>query len=117
MKFYYYFHLFLLSAISAFTCSAQTEIVINEWGKAHGIESTIIFGVFQDANHLIWICTYNGLYYFDGFRAYKATILDADSNTPFEGIVNQLIQTPNGKYWLKLEHRLGSYFLVSENPD
>lgn len=109
MKTYFHFCVFFLTATPSLTCSAQTEIVINEWGKAHGIESTIIFGVFQDANHLIWICTYNGLYYFDGFRAYKATILDADSNTPFEGIVNQLIQTPNGKYWLKLEHRLGSY--------
>lgn len=109
MKTYFYLWLLFFAALPVFPCSAQLEIKISEWGKAHGIERTIIFGVFQDANHLIWICTYNGLYYFDGFRAYKATILDADSNAPFEGIVNQLMQTPNGKYWLKLEHRLGSY--------
>lgn len=114
MRFWYSFHLFVLSILSTFTCPAQSEIVINAWGKSHGLESTIIFGVFQDINHMIWICTYNGLYYFDGFRSYKAGILDGESNLPYEGIVNQIVQSLDGKYWLKLEGRLGSYDVFSK---
>jgi hypothetical protein len=114
MRTHFYFCLFLGWAVPVFSSSAQSEITISAWGETHGIESTIIYGVFQDANHLIRICTYNGLYYFDGFRAYKATILDADNKMPYEGFVTQLLQTSNGNYWLKLENRAVSYDIYSQ---
>ena len=114
MKTYFYLCFFIYVTVPVFTCSAQSKILIKEWGKAHGIERTIIFGVFQNKNRLIWICTYNGLYYFDGFRAYKSQILEADGKTPFDGIVNQLVQTSDGRYWLKVEYKLGTYDIYSK---
>ena len=62
---------------------AQTDIQIRAWGQANGIESAVIYGVFRDQNDMIWICTYNGLFYFDGFRAYKSPILEADGKTSY----------------------------------
>jgi len=114
MKTYFYLWVLFFVAVNVRNISAQSEIRIKEWGKPHGIESTIIFGVIQDKNQLMWICTYNGLYYFDGFRAYKANILEADGKTPIEGIVNQILQTPDGKYWLEVENRLGRYDVYSK---
>jgi signal transduction histidine kinase len=93
---------------------AQTDIQIRSWGQAHGIESAVIFGVFRDQNELIWICTYNGLFYFDGFRAYKSPILEPDGNTSFNGIVNQILQSDDGKYWLLIDNRLGEYDIYSK---
>jgi len=93
---------------------AQTDIQIRSWGQAHGIESAVIYGVFQDKNNLIWVCTYNGLFYFDGFRAYRSPILEVDGKTPFEGIVNQILQSDDGKYWLLIDDRLGEYDIYSK---
>ncbi|WP_194975607.1 sensor histidine kinase [Aquiflexum lacus] len=93
---------------------AQTDIQIRSWGQAHGIESAVIYGVFRDQNELIWICTYNGLFYFDGFRAYKSPILEPDGKTSFNGIVNQLVQSSDGRYWLKLDRTMGIYDIYSK---
>ncbi|MCL6261708.1 histidine kinase [Aquiflexum sp. TKW24L] len=93
---------------------AQTDIQIKSWGQAHGIESAVIFGVFRDQNNLIWICTYNGLFYFDGFRAYKSPIVEADGKTTFNGIVNQLVQSEDGRYWLKLDYTMGAYDIYTK---
>ena len=106
------FFLFLLAGLRPVVC--QTDIQIRSWGQAHGIESAVIFGVFRDQNDLIWICTYNGLFYFDGFRAYKSPIFEADGKTSFGGIVNQFLQSPDGRYWLVIDYKLGSYDIYSK---
>ncbi|WP_373493522.1 two-component regulator propeller domain-containing protein, partial [Aquiflexum sp.] len=93
---------------------AQSDIQIRSWGQAHGIESAVIYGVFRDQNDLIWICTYNGLFYFDGFRAYKSPILEMDGKTSFDGIVSQLVQSSDGRYWLKLDQPMGAYDIYSK---
>ncbi|WP_170147814.1 sensor histidine kinase [Algoriphagus antarcticus] len=93
---------------------SQSAIQVRSWGQAHGIESAVIYGVFQDKNQLIWICTYNGLYYFDGFRAYKSQILKGEEKIPYEGIVNQLAQSMNGRYWLKIDDRFGAYDIYTK---
>jgi|GEM_PF-3803297 len=105
---------FLFSFLVFSELRSQSDIQIRSWGQTHGIESAIIYGVFQDKNNLIWICTYNGLYYFDGFRAYKSQILEGDSKTPFDGIVNQLLQTSDGRYWLKIDNKMGAYDIYSK---
>lgn len=94
--------------------STQTDIQIRSWGQVHGIESAVIFGVFRDQNDLIWICTYNGLFYFDGFRAYQSPIFEKDGKTPYNGQVNQLVQSTDGRYWLKLDHKMGAYDIYSK---
>lgn len=97
-----------------FEAPSQSDIQIRTWGQAHGIESAVIFGVFQDQNDMIWICTYNGLFYFDGFRAYKSPILESDGKTSFNGIVNQLVQSEDGRYWLTIDQRMGTYDIYSK---
>jgi len=108
------FYAWLFACLFFSDLYSQSDIQIRSWGQAHGIESAVIYGVFQDKNNLIWICTYNGLFYFDGFRAYKSPILEADGKTPFEGIVDQLVQSSDGRYWLKIVDRLGSYDIYSK---
>jgi signal transduction histidine kinase len=105
---FHFFGLFFLDS------QAQSDIQIRSWGQDHGIESAVIFGVFQDKNNLIWICTYNGLYYFDGFRAYKSQILEGKEKISFDGVVSQLLQTTDGRYWLKAGEKFGVYDIYSK---
>ncbi|WP_373524399.1 two-component regulator propeller domain-containing protein [Aquiflexum sp.] len=114
MKRAYFIALMFFCSLGYFEAPAQSDIQIRSWGQAHGIESAVIYGVFRDQNDLIWIFTYNGLYYFDGFRAYKSPILEADGKTSFDGIVGQLFQSLDGRYWLLVEDKLGSYDIYSK---
>ncbi|WP_373523810.1 two-component regulator propeller domain-containing protein [Aquiflexum sp.] len=114
MKSAYFILWMFFCSLVYFEAPAQSDIQLRSWGQAHGIESAVIYGVFRDQNDLIWICTYNGLFYFDGFRAYKSPILETDGKTSFNGIVKQLVQSSDGRYWLKIDHTMGAYDIYSK---
>ena len=44
-----------------------------------GLESAVVFQTMEDEQGLVWICTYDGLYVYDGYRARRINIRLCDS--------------------------------------
>lgn len=72
------------------------------YGENNGLTNLDSHCLFQDKQGLIWVCTENGLFRFDGAE-FNLISLPVGPNAPY---VTGLTQDAAGRIWISTEHRL-----------
>ena len=88
-----------------FICSVMLLTIVNAWSQNlpfrlfstnEGLPSSEVYSVLQDSKHRFWVCTDNGVSFFNGSTFVNYTIENGlPTNTIFSGIEN----LKDGKVW------------------
>jgi ligand-binding sensor domain-containing protein/signal transduction histidine kinase len=76
-----------------------------------GLASNTIDRIVQDSRGFLWFCTREGLSRFDG---YQFRNFGADQG--LAGSIRDLIETPDGDYWVATSHGLARFQAASSEP-
>lgn len=58
----------ILCLLLAMTASAQPICKVRIFGTENGLPASVVSGITQSSDNLIWITTWNGLSCYDGYR-------------------------------------------------
>lgn len=112
--------------ITPFPSYSQSKLEIFTLDGQKGLNSPVLMSLFQDRGNLLWIGTYDGLYCFDGFRAYQVEIRHFATKEAVTGTIDDIYQDSKGRYWVIVgRNKLGRldpfsnlfYPIASENME
>ncbi len=101
--------LLLLWAVSSPDSPAQQfpNISITHIGTEEGLQSSVVYNTIVDNRGLVWLCTYDGLYQYDGYRARKITVRTCDTCPPVNIGIYSFLPVSLTEGWILCSYGLG----------
>ena len=95
-KFLHLFLVFILAAKGLFAQEYKFEALTTD----HGLSQNLVYAIFQDSRHFLWIATADGLNRYDGtnFKIYKSTPENQNSISGHH--FSSIVEDKNGNLWI-----------------
>lgn len=100
---------FILCFINSNYLFAEPTFQFHTIDRKHGLASSVVHDIVQDADGFIWFATEDGLQKYDGFELINYRHSRLDKNSLSSNIVRNLLVDAQGRLWLGTDNGLNLY--------
>lgn len=112
---YQRFIISIIFCICTLLSSQSTTLVPSPLGRSRCINlgAMRIGGVVQDRNGMIWVCTWSGLYCYDGYELHSVRVSPGDGTSIGGDHIRDIRLSPQGDIWCRTDDEIFKFDIAS----